>query len=252
MSVGRLGRGDFIIVGVKTGLFTAYVWSLLILSLPPLWLALLVLPRGRVPDRLLKSWARSLIRLSTCRLRVRGIERLHRSGAAMLVANHASYLDSVVLMAAIPVDYRFVVNGRALTWPLVGLAIRQTGHLIVDRTRLAGRHACALAMREALRQGISLLVFPQGTIQKKGELLPFRLAAFRVAVDSGCPIVPISLRGTRHVLPHGPWMFRRGCVDVTIHEPIESVDKGRQAIAALRDRAYSDIVRGVSEMDSSQ
>lgn len=226
-----------------TLLFTAYVWGLLLLTLPPLWVALSVLPGGRLPDRLLKWSARLVIRLSTCRLRIRGIEHLQRCGTAMFVANHASYLDSVVLMAAIPVDYRFVVNHRALTWPLIGLAIRKVGHLVVDRTRLAGRHACALAMRETLRQGMSVLVFPEGTIHRNGDPLAFRLGAFRIAVEGGRPVVPISLRGTRHVLPDGPWVFRRGCLDVTIHEPLEPVANSRQEIVRLRDCARREIVR---------
>jgi fatty-acyl-CoA synthase len=226
-----------------TRLFTAYVWGLLLLTLPPLWVALSVLPGGRLPNRLLKWSARLVIRLSTCRLRVRGIEHVQRCGTAMLVANHASYLDSVVLMAAIPVDYRFVVNHRALTWPLIGLAIRKVGHLVVDRTRLAGRHACALAMRETLRQGMSVMVFPEGTIHRNGEPLAFRPGAFRIAVEAGRPVVPISLRGTRYVLPDGPWLFRRGCLDVTIHEPIEPVANGRQEIVRLRDSARREITR---------
>lgn len=224
-----------------TWLFTAYVWGLLLLTLPPLWVALWVLPRGRLPDRLLKWCARLVIRLSTCRLRIQGIEHLQRCGAAMLVANHASYLDSVVLMAAIPVDYRFVVNHRALRLPLIGLAIRKVGHLVVDRTRLAGRHACALAMRETIRQGMSVMVFPEGTIHRKGEPLAFRPGAFRIAVDVGRPVVPISLRGTCDVLPGRPWLFRRGCLHVIVHEPIQPVDNSRQEMVRLRESARRQI-----------
>ncbi|MGH9175802.1 MAG: lysophospholipid acyltransferase family protein, partial [Vicinamibacterales bacterium] len=164
-----------------TPLFTVYVWGLLLLTLPPVWAALCVLPPGPFPHRLVKAWARLVIRLSGCRLRVRGIERLQDRGSALLVANHASYLDSVVLMAAIPVDFRFVANSHAVTWPLIGLAIRKVGHLVVDRARLAARHACARAMIETLRQGTSILVFPEGTIQRNGGLLPFQPGAFHVA-----------------------------------------------------------------------
>lgn len=226
-------------------LFTAYIWGLLFATLPPLWIALSVLPSGPRADRLLKWSARLVIRLSRCRLRVIGIDRLPPCGPAILVANHASYLDSVVLMAAIPLDYRFVVNDRAVTWPLIGLAIRKVGHLIVDRKRLAGRRACAAAMRQTLRQGISVLLFPEGTIHRTGDPLPFRRGAFRIAVELGCPVVPISLRGTRHVLPDGPWVFRRGCLDVTIHEPIVPAENTRQEIVGVRDRAQREIVAGL-------
>jgi 1-acyl-sn-glycerol-3-phosphate acyltransferase len=131
----------------------------------------------------------------------------------------------------------------ALTWPLIGLAIRKVGHLVVDRTRLAGRHACVLAMRETLRQGMSVMVFPEGTIHRSGAPPAFRPGAFRIAVEGGRPVVPISLRGTRHVLPGNLWLFRRGCLDVTIHAPIEPVANGRQEVVRLRDCARREIFR---------
>lgn len=232
-------------------LYTAYIWVVLLVTLPPLWVVLAMLPLGRLPDRLLKSYARLIIRLSGCPLCVQGIEHLERSGAALLVANHSSYIDSFVLMAAIPSDYRFVVNHRAVTWPLVGLAIRKVGHLIVDRTRLSGRYACALAMQDTLRKGMSILVFPEGTIHRNSELLPFRSGAFHVAVDVGRPVLPISLRGTSHVLPEGPWLFRRGCLDVVIHEPIAPAESGRGETFRLRDRARDEIARTLVRPDSA-
>lgn len=160
----------------------------------------------------------------------------------VLVANHASYVDSIVLMAALPIEFRFVVNEQAVTWPVVGLAIRKVGHLVVDRTRLAGRHGCVLEMRDALRRGTSLVVFPEGTIHQGVELLPFQSGAFRIAVEVGRPVVPVSLRGTPHVLRDGRGVFRRGQLDVTIHAPIQPVGKSRQEIFRLRDRARQEII----------
>lgn len=143
-------------------LFTVYVALLLLLTLPLLWAALLVLAQGPRPARLISRGARLVMYASGCRLCVNDIERLRDCGTAVLVANHASYLDAIILMAALPAGYRFVVNHRLAASPLFGLAIRKAGHLVVDRTQAAARRACALAMIETLRTGTSLLVFPEG------------------------------------------------------------------------------------------
>ena len=112
----------------------------------------------------------------------------------MLVANHSSYLDSVVLAAAIPRDCRFVANHMAATRPLLGLIIRKSGHLLVDRESRRSRAACARAMIELLQDGTSLVLFPEGTRAGR-DVLPFRAGAFRAAFRTGRPVIPIAISG---------------------------------------------------------
>lgn len=224
-----------------TVLFTAYVLLLLMLTIPALWAGLLALPAGRIPRRLLRAWARFVIRASGCRLRVSGVERLRRCGPAMLVANHASYLDSVVLLAALPLEYRFVANQGLTRVAVVGTAVRKARYLTVDRSAMTARRACLLAMIDMLRHGTSLLVFPEAGIARTVGLLPFRLGAFRAAVEIGRPVVSIAILGTRDILPYRGWMLRRGTIDVAIHEPIEPIGRTRQEVVRLRDRARHEI-----------
>jgi fatty-acyl-CoA synthase len=218
-------------------LFTAYVAVLLLLVIPPVWATLLVLPRGRLPARFLRRTVRFVIRASRCRLHVHGMDRIDTGGPVVVVANHGSYLDSIVLMAALPPGYLFVVNQQFALLPFFGLAVRKAGHLVVDRTRAAARRACVLAMIGTLRCGTSLVVFPEGTRHRGAELLPFRLGAFRVAVDVGRPIVPITIDGTTVIWPPGTWLFHRGTVDIVVRDAIEPTEEGRSEIVRLRDRA---------------
>src|SRR5438552_5100110 len=154
------------------------------------------MPAGRRADRLVRLWSRFIVRASLCPLRVSGLEHLGESLPAVLVSNHRSYIDAIVLMAAIPADFHFVAYDGVRTWPVVGTAIRKAGHLTVDRSNRAARLACARAMTETLRLGGSLFVFPEGMAGPSDELLPFRLGAFRAAVEAGRPIVPVTLEGT--------------------------------------------------------
>src|SRR5262249_46087109 len=159
-----------------------------------------------------KRWSRLALAACGVRPHVVGLENLHSLGSGVLVANHASYIDSVVLMAAIPVDFHFVAK-RALTeYPLVGTVIRKAEHFTIEKVGVNDRLAGADEVERRLRNGERLLIFPEGTFVRTPGLLPFRLGAFRAAVDTGRPIVPVALCGTRQILPDGTWLLKHGPV----------------------------------------
>jgi fatty-acyl-CoA synthase len=236
-------------------LFTVYLSIALVLTLAPLWVALLVMPAGRRADRLVRQWSRFIIRVSLCPLRVSGLEHLDGSLPAVLVSNHRSYVDAVVLMAALPMEFHFVAYHGVLTWPVVGTAIRKAGHLTVDRGDRAARLACARAMTETLQRGGSLFVFPEGMASPSPDILPFRLGAFRAAVEAGRPIVPITLEGTGTLLPMSGRVLRPSPLTVTVHAPIVPVARSRVEMGRLRRQARLDIASGLSRSapaDASQ
>lgn len=227
--------------------FTAYVGLVLLLTLPPLWLTLALMPAGRAADRLVRLLSRFILRASGCRVRVSGDGTLQTIGGAMLVSNHASYIDSLVLMAAVPGDYRFVANHGVSSLPVVGSAVRKAGHLTVDRGSRAARVECSRAMVVLLKEGRSLLVYPEGTRGGRPGLLPFRLGAFRAAVEAGRPIVPIALRGTSRVLTHDGWLLRPGSIDVTVHDPIAPAGSDRAEMRRMRRLARERIESSLVE-----
>ena len=217
-------------------LFSAWVTLFLILTLPPIWLVLALAPAGAATHRLVRQFARGLLWLSSCRLQVQGLEHLTKESCAVIVANHSSFLDSVVLAAAIPCDYRFVANHVAATRPLIGLIIRKAGHVVVDRRSRQSRAACARAMTELLRGGTSLLLFPEGT-RANDKVLPFHTGAFRAAVKTGRPVVPIAISGTRSILPRRLRPIRRSAVEVRVLPAIHADAQIRVSAARLRDTA---------------
>ena len=227
---------------IVSALVTAYVWLLAIATLPPLWIALMLTPGGRRADGLVRWYARRILPLAGCPVRTRGLERLN--AAAPAASWRTTELSGFArLMAAIPVEYRFVINHRAATWPLIGLTVRKVGHIVVDRTKLASRHACAVEMRDTLRRGTSLIIFPEGTIGEPGRLLPFKPGAFHIAVEAGRPVVPVTLRGTRPVIAEGLGHIRPGPIEVSILEPLQAGPISRTEISRLRDRAQTEIAR---------
>ncbi|HLG57533.1 MAG TPA: AMP-binding protein [Vicinamibacterales bacterium] len=228
-------------------LFTAYVIAVVVPTLVMLWGYLLVCRQGPSADGAVKNWSRVALRLCGLRPTVTGVEHLAGVGAAILAANHASYIDSVVLLATIPTDFRFLAKRRLADYPMIGTVIRKVGHVTIEKATVAQQLSGADVLARLLREGRQMLVFPEGTFLRPAELLPFRLGAFKAAVDTRCPIVPIALRGTRRVLPDGTWLFRRGPIDVIIGAPLLPAAQGWQDMVRLRDEARTVIAHSAGE-----
>jgi 1-acyl-sn-glycerol-3-phosphate acyltransferase len=213
---------------------------------PPLWTALALSRSREGAMRLVSRWARRVFVVCGCPLRVTGVEHLEHESCAIVVANHSSYLDSVVLLAVIATNYRFVANQRELVRPFVGLVLRKGGHLIVDRTSVASRVGCTRAMLDALDNGTSLVLFPEGT-RSAGTMQAFRNGAFRASVKSGRPIVPVAISGTSRILPRQFRLLSRSSIDVRVLPPIRP-GKGSGEAILLRQRtvaAIADALAGV-------
>jgi 1-acyl-sn-glycerol-3-phosphate acyltransferase len=227
--------------------YAAWVAALVAVAFPTLWALVLALPRGRAVDRATRVWSRLVVALAGCRLRVDGLGSLPTQGAALLVCNHTSYLDVVALLAAIPIEFRFVAKRELGSAPLIGAVIRKVGHLMVDRVDLSRGVADAEMITTVLRRGTSVLFFPEGTFVETGGIQPFKLGAFKAAVDAQCAVIPIGLRGTRHILPASRWLPRRGSITVTIGSPITPEKSDWREMVRIRDRARAEIARAAGE-----
>ncbi|HEY7437594.1 MAG TPA: AMP-binding protein [Methylomirabilota bacterium] len=226
----------------------AYLGSLLLLTVPPLWLLVLLAPTGPAADRAVRLWCRLILALSGCSLRLEGAEHLTATGGpVILAANHASYLDVVVLLAALRRPFRFVAKQELARAPLVGRVIRKVGHLTVERGRASQSVADAERVTRALRAGLSVLVFPEGTFVRAAGILPFRLGGFKGAVDTGRPVIPVTIRGAREILPAFAWLPEPGPITVAVGAPIAPEEDGWPAMVRLRDRTRAEISRRSGE-----
>lgn len=183
-------------------------------------------------------------------LRVRGLEQLPE-GPCVLVANHASYLDGVVLKAALPARFCFVIKKEIVSVPLAATLLRRIGSEFVDRFN---RHAGAMDARRLIKAaslGQSLVFFPEGTFTTEPGLARFHSGAFATAARAGVPVVPAVIRGTRRVLPSHLTLPRWHRIEVQVLAPIAAADaEGRSAsVEASRDQARAGILALLDEPD---
>jgi 1-acyl-sn-glycerol-3-phosphate acyltransferase len=229
-------------------LYAVYAWMLFWLLAPPVWIAVALLPRPAWALGVIGAAARWLQRLSGTPLRTEGIENLPR-GPCVIVANHASYLDGIILTAILPGTFSFVVKREFAAHPVARVFLRHIGAEYVERFDLARGAEDARQLARVAQRGRRLVFFPEGRFTRSTGLLPFHLGAFVAAAEAGVPVVPVAIRGTRSILRDGQWLPRRGTISVTVGPALQPEGSGWPAAVVLRDAARAEILRHCGEPD---
>jgi 1-acyl-sn-glycerol-3-phosphate acyltransferase len=209
-------------------------------------LALLV-PRLEWRRRLTHWLAGVALPVLGIRLTVDGLERLPE-GACVVVANHASYLDGIVMKAALPPRFSFVIKREAASMPVAGFLLKRIGSEFVDRHSEGGRRRDAMRVLRRAEQGHDLVFFPEGTFDEVPGLKRFHVGAFAAAVRGSMPIVPAVIHGARHALPNRAVIVKPGRVRVEILEPLP-VPASARATDELRREARHRILERLDEPD---
>ncbi len=235
--------------------YAMYAWALFRVLQPATWLIVALLRR---PDRgwaVSRMSARLFARLTGTPLVVRGLENLAPGARCILVANHASYLDGIVLVAALPGKlsgaghFSFVAKRELLDSFVSRIYLRRIGTDFVERFDLQRSVEDLKQVELSLRAGRTPVFFPEGTFTRKPGLQPFRMGAFVLAAEAGIPVVPVSIRGARSILRDGSWFPHRGIITVTIGKPIGPEGKGWAAAIRLRNEARAEILHHCGEPD---
>jgi len=177
---------------------------------------------------------------------VTGLDRLDRGTPYVFMSNHLSFLDGPLLMTILDRLARVIVKRFVFRIPILGLGMRFSGYVPLDREGAgAGRRSIARAAQSIKEKGYSFLIYPEGTRSFDGKLLRFRRGGFFLALDSGAPIVPVSVKGTYELMPRGQRFVRKGQVRITFHEPIPVAGLAVETMPALMDRVKAAVSSGL-------
>ena len=201
-------------------LYGLYFFVIFFLWIVPTWTIVHFIKDHRAAGRFTSSALKVLFALMRCPVRVAGKEYMETPGAKIYASNHTSYFDVLPLMLGLGVPYRFVAKLEVGKMPFIGTFLDQMGHLKFDRTDPHSRLRQAEELEELLRKGESVFVFPEGTFTSEDGIRPFQLGAFKAAVSTGAPIIPVSLAGTRRFLRDGTFLPRPTNVTITLSPPI--------------------------------
>jgi 1-acyl-sn-glycerol-3-phosphate acyltransferase len=188
--------------------------------------------------------------LSGVPVALRGRENLDTKTPMVLAVNHTSYLDALVLLSIL--DYRgyaFVAKREFQDNFLMRALLSGFGTQFIERFDVAKSTEHAGELAEAAKRGVSLIVFPEGTLMRNTGLMGFRTGAFQAAAQAGIPVVPVALRGVRSAMRDGTWVLRRAAVSVTIGAPIAPAGTDWPAAVNLRDAVRAEILKHCGEPD---
>jgi len=231
-------------------LWTLYgVCALAVFGLLFVVAAILVLAVPRLEWRrsLVRGLARVALAIFGLRVTARGLANLP-DDACVVTANHSSYLDGIVLKAALPPRFSFVVKREAASMPVVGVVLKRIGSEFIDRHSQGGRHRDARRVMQRAEEGHSLVFFPEGTFDQHRGLKRFHTGAFVAAARGGMPVVPTIIHGTRRALPPDSLIPRPGRIVVEILEPLTMAAVGNSA-EGLRDESRRRILARLDEPD---
>ena len=240
-------------------LYAAYVWTLFGVLGVTTWLLVMLAPRLSWRWRIIHFFARFLALASGTRIELNGMENLPpATEPCVYVSNHASYLDSYVMLATMPRGFSFVAKKELRNKLSVRLILDRLQAEYVERFDKEKGLIDAQRIAQAAQRQQSLFFFPEGTFTRAPGLQKFYMGAFVTAAKANIPVVPIAIRGTRSMLRSGSWFPRRGRITVNIGEVIspdqlpETVQGDTWHLAlALRDKARQYILRHCGEPDLS-
>jgi len=217
------------------------IWQTLRISVPTIWQSLTGSLTAEATDRRLAQWSSAIVRRARIELHVEGAELATPGESFVLMSNHQSLYDVPVIYQALDRRIRMVAKQELFRVPVWGRAMQRAGFISLDRQSRERSRETLLASAEILHTGTSIWIAPEGTRSKDGELQPFRKGGFHLALQSGCRILPITIIGTRAVLPAKGAHITDGCtVNVVVHPPVDPRSFGETRRDELIER-----VRGV-------
>ncbi len=225
-------------------LISAWIWvstGLLVLLWLP-WLALVSLvtvpfdPGRYTVGRWFRRTAVTAVALNPLwTFRTSGVRITDPRRPYVAVSNHESMAD-IFLVSHLPWEMKWLSKVENFRIPVLGWMMRMAGDVAIVRSERGSRAEALEECRDRLRKRVSVMIFPEGTRSRTGELLPFKDGAFRLAIESGAPILPLAVAGTRNAMPKGSLLFNPARAEVRVLEPIPTEGLTLDDVADLRDR----------------
>jgi len=193
------------------------------------------------------NWARIIAFMTPIRVTVEGAGHAERGRSYIVACNHQSMWDIIVVYGFLDLDLKWVMKKELRRIPAIGIGCEKVGHIFVERSNPKQANEAITAALERLGDGIGILFFPEGTRSVDGRLLRFKTGAFRTAIAQGLPLLPVTVSGTREILPARSLGLFPGRARLVIHEPIETRGMTMEQVDELAAEARRRIASALPE-----
>jgi 1-acyl-sn-glycerol-3-phosphate acyltransferase len=196
-------------------------------------------PEGKRQHWCARLWCRMIARTAGARVRVHGAQHIQPGTSYVFLSTHQSYMDIPAMLGYLPAQLRIAAKKVLFRIPFMGWHLTRAGHIPIDRSSTENAVSSMQKAAGYLRRGICAFVFPEGTRSRDGYLHKFKKGGFKLAIQSGAPIIPITIIGSRQVLPPDEIIFRPGPIDMYVDAPIPTNGLTDEDLEALMENVYN-------------
>lgn len=204
-------------------------------------------PGGRRQHWCAGTWSRMIVRTVGVTVRVHGAEKMRAGGSYVFLSTHQSYMDIPVMLGYLPAQLRIAAKREVFRIPFLGWHMRRGGHISINRGSTTEAVASLRRAAREIQPGVSVFLFPEGTRTRDGSLQPFKKGGFKFALQTGLPVVPVTIVGTRQVLPRDSLVFRPGPVQMYLGAPIPTATLTDADLPALMQKVRAAMGKHFSE-----
>ncbi|MEK6531750.1 MAG: lysophospholipid acyltransferase family protein [Deltaproteobacteria bacterium] len=190
-------------------------------------------PNGGLMHSIVALWGRILLSLAGIKVTVKGRENVPREGPVLFISNHQGAFDIPLLQAMLPREFRWIAKKSLFKIPVVGWTMSFAGYIAIDRDNAQGAYRSMEAAAEKIKNGTSVVVFPEGTRSHSDRLLPFKRGAFLLAEKSSCPIVPVAIKGASNIMKKGGIAVTPASVTIAIGAPVQTGGRGAKELLKI-------------------
>jgi len=226
---------------------TIFVWSCIVIATLVLGaLTLVTYPfdrKGRAGHYCARLWGKVALLANRVKVKVEGLENIHGQGPFIFMSNHQGSYDIFVLLGHLPFQFKWLVKKELFSIPFLGWTMAAAGYISIDRR---GTRETVEAMNQAarrIREGMSVVIFPEGSRSPDGSIQPFKKGGFTLAIKSRVPIIPMAIRGSREIMPKDRLTASSGEIRVRIGDPIETEPYSLKDRSALMEKVGETISR---------
>lgn len=177
---------------------------------------------GNLPHLIARLWGKIQLATTGTTVKIQGVENIDPQKSYILVSNHQSNFDIFAFLGYLPIQFRWIAKAELFRAPFMGWAMSRIGYIAIERESPKKAYRSMLQAAEKVKNGVSVMIFPEGTRSLDGNLQPFKKGLFLIALKSQAPILPITICGTGKIMQKGDWRIYPGNVQIIIDPPVET------------------------------
>ena len=240
LDLEALRSGGRFVRMLKTAWLSGWVFLATLLVFPPITLVSLFSRTGNGMFHLARLWARIICAVSRVKIRTRGLDGIDRRRSYVIIANHQSHFDGPALALGLDgLQFRWIAKRELLKIPLFGHCLHSSGNIFIDRTNRERAIESIQGGMRRLPAGVSVMCFAEGTRSPDGRIGEFKKGGVAAAMHSGMPILPVTIIGSRRVLPKDSRVFQSGTIELVVGTPIETRNTPPEELPHLISRTRS-------------